>query len=108
MMFGGPTFGAVRSPEWPKVRRQWLKENPQCAVCGKKTKLDVHHKIPFHIDPKRELDMSNLITLCADPCHIIFGHCGNWKLYRPNVTEFCETEFTLRQSLVRKLHANRS
>lgn len=78
-----------RSPEWPRVRKEHLLLNPNCAVCGSDKKVQVHHKIPFHVDPTKELDPSNLITLCesrrALKCHLIFGHCGNFHLMNPQV-----------------------
>jgi 5-methylcytosine-specific restriction endonuclease McrA len=84
---------AVRSPQWRKVREQHIKENPKCAACGRDGKLEVHHKIPVHIDPSLEIDPSNLITLCADPCHIVFGHLMNFKSHNKSVTEDCMVYF---------------
>lgn len=80
---------ATRSPKWTSVRKQHLKDNPACAACGRDKKLDVHHKIPVHINPEGELDPSNLVTLCADPCHIIFGHLMNFKSYNKDVIDDC-------------------
>lgn len=84
--------GAKRSSKWPSVRRQFLKANPSCAVCGGKKKLEVHHKLPFHLHPDRELDPENLITLCENKadgvnCHLLFGHLGNFKSFNPNVSD---------------------
>jgi 5-methylcytosine-specific restriction endonuclease McrA len=78
---------AVRSPKWTNVRNQFLKENPTCIACGRDRKLEVHHKIPVHINPELELDPSNLVTLCADPCHILFGHLMNFKSYNKDVVK---------------------
>lgn len=80
---------ATRSPKWTSVRKQHLKGNPACAACGRDKKLEVHHKIPVHINPEGELDPSNLVTLCADPCHIIFGHLMNFKSYNKDVIDDC-------------------
>lgn len=80
---------ATRSPKWTTIRKQHLKDNPTCAACGRDKKLEVHHKIPVHINPESELDPSNLVTLCADPCHIIFGHLMNFKSYNKDVIEDC-------------------
>jgi 5-methylcytosine-specific restriction endonuclease McrA len=80
---------ASRSPKWSTVRKQHLKENPFCLACGKNSKLEVHHKIPVHINPELELDPSNLVTLCADPCHLLFGHLMNFKSYNKSVIEDC-------------------
>jgi hypothetical protein len=77
---------AVRSPEWPTVRRKHLEKNPKCAACGGTRLCQVHHKKPFHLDPALELDPENLITLCiAKLCHIDIGHGDDYKAYNPNV-----------------------
>jgi 5-methylcytosine-specific restriction endonuclease McrA len=52
--------------------------------------LEVHHKIPVSVDPSRELDETNLITLCMYPTqkdHFHVGHLGNWKDYNRNVVK---------------------
>lgn len=80
---------AKRSSRWPKVREQYLQKCPNCAACGRKSKVEVHHKIPVHMAPELELDMDNLITLCDDPCHFVFGHLFNYRSYNKNVEEDC-------------------
>ena len=80
---------ATRSSKWTEVRKQHLKEHPSCIACGRDRKLEVHHKTPVHISPELELDPSNLVTLCADPCHLIFGHLMNFKSYNRLVVEDC-------------------
>lgn len=82
-----------RSPHWRALRARWLEDNPTCAACGCKEKLEVHHIIPVHVNRSLELDAENLITLCevdtAGPdhhCHLKFGHLGNWYNYNRNVT----------------------
>lgn len=76
-----------RSDKWPTVEKHFLEANPTCAVCSGKEHLNVHHCMPFHLDPALELDPNNLITLCMGEkeCHLEIGHCGNFKLYNPNV-----------------------
>jgi hypothetical protein len=81
-----------RSPEWPKVRAEHLRTHLACESCGQKDHLQVHHVLPFHVEPKMELDPSNLITLCTDGpcnlnCHFVWGHLGNTKCNNPNVRE---------------------
>ena len=83
-MQGKASLGEVRSPLWPKVRATHLKDNLKCAVCDGVAKLEVHHIIPFHVDPTKELDPLNLITLCESNgnginCHLAFGHLGNYQ-----------------------------
>ena len=76
--------GSKRSSKWPKVRAEYLAKNPNCAVCGSLTKVEIHHKKPFHLDPSKELDPKNLIALCEAwkngiCCHLLVGHLGNYK-----------------------------
>lgn len=80
---------AVRSPKWTTIRKQHLKDNPNCAACGRNKKLEVHHIEPVHINPDRELDPANLITLCDSPCHITFGHLLDYKSWNKNVVDDC-------------------
>lgn len=82
-----------RSPKWREVRRKHLLENPNCAACGRSLKVEVHHIEPFHINPDRELDPSNLITLCDSPCHIVFGHFLDYKSWNTNVIEDCSVYY---------------
>lgn len=93
---GKAPLSAKRSPEWPKVRAEHLKNNPCCAVCGGNKKLEVHHITPFHIDKSLELDANNLITLCESAsdgviCHLFVGHKGNYKESNPNVVQDSKT-----------------
>ena len=79
-----------RSKEWPKVRKEHLKNNPVCACCGGTRKLEVHHIHPFHLKPELELDPTNLITLCEDAssgiiCHLCIGHLGSYKSFNEDV-----------------------
>ena len=76
----GEYWGASRSSKWPAVRRNFVKSNPYCAACGTTRELEVHHVVPFHIEPARELDIENLMTLCND-CHLYIGHLKDWTSY---------------------------
>jgi len=87
--------GGDRSSHWPTVREEFAIEHPDCAACGTRECLNVHHVVPFHDEPKLELDPNNLITLCREH-HFRIGHdpdgmAGpekpNWKLSNPNVRE---------------------
>lgn len=80
---------AVRSPKWKNVRKEFVKNNDKCAACGSSKNLEVHHIIPVHIDASKELDVDNLITLCSESCHILFGHLMHFKSYNPLVREDC-------------------
>ena len=81
-----------RSPKWSRVRAAHLKDNPTCAVCGTKHKIEVHHILPFHLFPEQELNPANLITLCENSdygiiCHLLVGHLGDYKNLNRNVRE---------------------
>ena len=76
-------FGSTRHKNWPKLRKEWLRGHPNCAVCDKPAKT-VHHKIPVHIDKSKELRIDNLITLCSH-CHLIFGHLKSFYSYNNNI-----------------------
>jgi hypothetical protein len=82
-------YGA-RSPRWSIIRREHLENNPNCAACGRNKKIEVHHIKPFYLYPELELDPNNLITLCDDPCHFVFGHLMNYRSWNANVTEDCK------------------
>lgn len=77
--------GCRRSHKWPEVRAEHLKKYGECAACGSKKNLEVHHIIGFHIDPSLELDPKNLITLCEHGrfkgvnCHLFFGHLLSYQ-----------------------------
>ena len=83
--------GKTRSGKWPKVRKDFLAKNPNCAVCGIGTgKREVHHIRPFHMHPDLELNPANFITLCENKkdgvnCHLLFGHLGSFKSFNENV-----------------------
>ena len=81
---GQAATGVQRSGKWPKVEKAHLKAHPACAVCGGKKALNVHHCLPYHLYPNKELDRRNLITLCRDH-HLLFGHIGDFKGFNPLV-----------------------
>lgn len=83
------TILSNRSNDWTRVRKEFLKQNNSCKACGKTTNLEVHHIEPFHINPSRELDITNLITLCSSH-HLVFGHLMDWKSWNINVIQDCE------------------
>ena len=80
----------LRSSQWRKVRKAFVRANPCCAVCNKHKSVQVHHKQPFHIHPELELEPTNLITLCSKH-HLIFGHLGYWRSYNKDVESDCAT-----------------
>lgn len=87
---GKAELGNKRSGQWPAVEKAHLEKQPNCMVCNRSEKLNVHHIKPFHIYPDLELDPSNLITLCESDkggvnCHLHYGHLGNFKSFNENV-----------------------
>lgn len=84
-LFNNRIREAYRSPKWSTIRNQHLKQQPNCMLCGSPHKPEVHHIIPVHVDPTRELDQDNLVTLCDKYCHFIFGHLMNWKSWNPDI-----------------------
>ena len=78
-----------RSPKWRTVRNLHIKNNPECMACGKKDGLEAHHIIPYNVDSSKELDSTNLITLCDKNCHFVFGHLYDWKSWNINVVSDC-------------------
>ena len=87
-LFRNVSLGASRSNQWPKVRSEFINNNPNCAVCGSRGKLlrpnEVHHIKVFHLNPQDELNSQNLITLCRDH-HLLIGHLMSWKSWNEEV-----------------------
>jgi 5-methylcytosine-specific restriction endonuclease McrA len=83
----------LRSKQWPRVEHRHLKKEPTCQWCGSLEKPQVHHILPFHLFPDKELDDSNLITLCEVESisdHLEKGHLGNFKTgFNPQIREQC-------------------
>lgn len=88
-IFGNKLRYATRSPKWKSVRKQHLDNHNFCAACGKQKDLEVHHIVPVHLNPDLELDPNNLITLCANSCHILFGHLMDFRSWNENVVKDC-------------------
>lgn len=74
-----------RSPLWREVRKKHIEKQPFCQACGSIKNLQVHHIEPFHINPSRELDPDNLITLCGKNCHLVFGHLMDYTSWNTEV-----------------------
>lgn len=91
MLFSGiEALSTPRSSAWRALRKAHLEENPCCEACGSRKRVVPHHIVPFHVDPSRELDPSNLVSLCEGPvfnCHLFFGHLKRWGRHNPTVLE---------------------
>jgi 5-methylcytosine-specific restriction endonuclease McrA len=81
--------GAARSPKWASFVKRFLR-GKACLACGQKDALTGHHVVPFHLRPDLELDERNVVPLCSDRCHIVFGHFNDFRLDNPQVREDCE------------------
>lgn len=95
-MAGKAPLRAKRSPQWRKVRKEAIAKHPYCAACGGVEKLEVHHIVPFHVDPTLELEPSNLIVLCESGnggviCHLHYGHLGNYQFTNKSVVLDADT-----------------
>lgn len=79
----------LRSPQWNSVRDAHLVEHGTCAACDGNENLQVHHVLPFHLHPEKELDPDNLVTLCMGEwdCHLNIGHGGSFRAFNPHVHE---------------------
>lgn len=80
-MFGAmQSIAAVlvgRSPKWPRVRKAHLATRPKCVACGHKAS-QVHHVVSVKKDRTRELDPTNLASVCKW-CHFAIGHRCDWS-----------------------------
>lgn len=74
-----------RASQWRAIREAHLLKEPACVACGRLANLEVHHIVPVSVSPALERDPHNLITLCASPCHITFGHFMNYHCYNTDV-----------------------
>jgi 5-methylcytosine-specific restriction enzyme A len=88
---GKSSLSNKRDSSWHKESRIWL-VGKVCAGCGGKNKLEVHHKVPFHVDRTKEMDPENWLCLCESKkngknCHLWEGHNGNYRSFNPNVEE---------------------
>lgn len=72
-----------RTSEWAVFRDTYAKAHPRCAVCGRPVE-NVHHGVPVHVDPTRELDPKNCYPFCRTH-HFIFGHLGDWRSWNPDI-----------------------
>jgi hypothetical protein len=77
-----------RSSQWPALRRAWLSDHPACAVCGSTRGPEAHHVESFSQNPAKELDATNLVTLCRpNGHHLLFGHLIEWRSINPHCRE---------------------
>lgn len=80
--------GVPRNPKWALWVKRFVR-GKRCIVCGRNDEpLTGHHIVPFHEDPSRELDESNVRPICDDSptrkCHLLVCHLGDWRLTNPD------------------------
>ncbi len=68
-----------RGSQWNASRKEALRRNPFCALCGTSKKLQVHHAVPFRLT--RDNSQENLFPLCV-------------KHHKIVESQFVETEAT--------------
>lgn len=78
-----------RSRQWGKIKKTHLLKEQSCQWCGGVIRIEVHHIYPFHLFPEKELEESNLITLCCG-CHFERGHNRDWREYNRDIRHECE------------------
>ena len=84
-----------RSPKWPAFRARFIaKHGAECAACGSKSDLNLHHVIAFHDDPSKELDEDNCLVLCRD-CNWRVGHDSDGPT-GPNPPRWTDTNQNVR------------
>jgi 5-methylcytosine-specific restriction protein A len=81
-----------RHKDGAALRAAHLLKEPSCRGCGGTDGLEVHHLYPFHAFPEREMDPTNLQTLCRQGpggmnCHHVLGHGGCWVDWSPSSVE---------------------
>ncbi len=75
--------------KWLDVQRKYKRHNPKCEICGTTANIEVHHIMPVSIEPNKEFDENNLMSLCrkGKNCHLVHGHLGNYNKFNPNVKQ---------------------
>lgn len=57
-----------KTERWKKIRGALVKAHPYCDICGRKSQLQVHHRITPRGDPALFFEVGNLQVVCA-VCH---------------------------------------
>lgn len=102
----GQSLAEPRSGKWAGVRDAYLELHPHCEFKGCKNRdtPEVHHVLSFSRHPERELDPTNLISLCrtGDNHHLYVGHLGRFIEENPDVREHCRLGVYPAKGLQRK------
>lgn len=62
-----------------KAMKAYAEAHPRCAWCGRDKDVDVHHRVPISVNPDLAGNPDNMISLCADRCHLYVGHNGDYR-----------------------------
>lgn len=89
----------ARSPQWATVLKRELEANPTCRGCNRPAET-AHHVVPVGVDPTRELDPLNLVSVCV-PCHFVLCHGGDWNTYVLDPRKLLRTRDRVRPALIR-------
>lgn len=82
-----------RAWETIKAMRMFKASNPCCMYCGRRRKVDVHHKFPVSSHPELAADARFFRTLCRKPaCHHVIGHLGNWRHVNEMIDKVLEAQ----------------
>jgi 5-methylcytosine-specific restriction enzyme A len=85
-----PFCAIPRASAWPHERDEYLKENPMCVCCGGRAET-VHHILPVHLYPEKELVRSNYRSVCNKHCcHQMIGHLGDFRSWNPEFDDDAE------------------
>jgi hypothetical protein len=92
-----------------KAKAKKRKLAPWCAVCDCERdpvtgrQLDVHHKVPVHVNPDLACVQSNLAVMCRVH-HQWVGHPGGYRTYNSN---WLDTVACLRSTHAREVVVSR-
>ena len=83
-----PMLGGVpRSPKFAKLAKEFIKEKGgKCEATGVSFDLEVHHILPYHLYPEKELDKNNFIVL-THWIHFFLAHLGRWASHNEKIVE---------------------
>ncbi|MEK7124119.1 MAG: HNH endonuclease signature motif containing protein, partial [Patescibacteria group bacterium] len=85
------SLGGKRSSGWREFREKYIKK--YCPFCGRKgsllVRLELHHIMPFHLDPSLELDPTNVETFCRY-CHFEFAHLKSFQSFNKDILKDVE------------------
>jgi hypothetical protein len=83
-----------QSEEWIKKAREHKERcNFRCQLCGRTSKLEVHHTSEGYRNLTRE-EPWHLIAVCAKPCHVIADMLREgWFYSQESLPSFLEDDF---------------